>query len=296
MSGEPSNRPGAYISFPYDRTMLGEFRRAFPRAIWSDDRRNWFIPGKTADRRFTRWMDGQLSERDPFGESKGRDAYDFDPIGSPYLEAGDDLCLRTPFSRTIVEELRQVPWARWDDNSRTWHVPFRSYEELRKRWPVIEAAARRNEPDARKQRRLASRGSAEELEARSRSVEGRRRRYPVPAVFPPRLGRAVSTETYGVIIFIGISQEIVPRTFSCSYPFMNNSLMEFVWASWRPATLPELISVWPARTGPDHCSGWWLPDLEELRVSRKQARTQERRRAASRSHRAIADAGRPNAH
>ena len=140
MSGEPSNRPGAYISFPYDRTMLGEFRRAFPRARWSDDRRNWFIPGKTADRRFTRWMDGQLSERDPFGESKGRDAYDFDPIGSPYLEAGDDLCLRTPFSRTIVEELRQVPWARWDDNSRTWHVPFRSYEELRKRWPVIEAA------------------------------------------------------------------------------------------------------------------------------------------------------------
>ncbi|MEK1868885.1 MAG: hypothetical protein AAAB14_16440, partial [Ensifer adhaerens] len=67
MSGEPSNRPGAYISFPYDRTMLGEFRRAFPRARWSDDRRNWFIPGKTADRRFTRWMDGQLSERDPFG-------------------------------------------------------------------------------------------------------------------------------------------------------------------------------------------------------------------------------------
>ena len=155
MSGEPSNRPGAYISFPYDRTMLGEFRRAFPRARWSDDRRNWFIPGKTADRRFTRWMDGQLSERDPFGESKGRDAYDFDPIGSPYLVAGDDLCLRTPFSRTIVEELRQVPWAHWDDNSRTWHVPFRSYEELRKRWPVIEAAARRNEPDARKQRRLA---------------------------------------------------------------------------------------------------------------------------------------------
>jgi hypothetical protein len=241
-------------------------------------------------------MDRQLSERDPFGEAKGRDAYDFDPIGSPYLEAGDDLCLRTPFSRTIVDELRQVPWAHWDDNSRTWHVPFRSYEELRKRWPVIEAAARRSEPDARKQRRLALRGSAEELEARRRSVERRRRRYPVPAAFPPQLGRAVSTETYGVIIFIGISQEIVPRSLSCSYPFMNNSLMEFVWASWRLATLSELVSVWPARTGPDHRSGWWFPDLEELRASRKQARSQERQRAASSSHRAIADAGRPKAH
>ncbi|MBD9650373.1 hypothetical protein IB267_18705 [Ensifer sp. ENS09] len=296
MSGETTHGLGAYVSFPYDRNMLGEFRRTFPRARWSDERRNWFIPGKTADRRFAKWMERQLSERDPFGDARGRDAYDFDPIGSPYLEAGDDLCLRTPFSRTIVGELRQVPWAHWDDSSRSWHVPYRSYEELRKRWPVIEAAARRNEPDARKLRRLALRGSAEELEAMNRSNERRRRRYPVPAVFPPQLGRPVATETYGVVIFTAILQEIVPRGLSASYPFIKNSLMEFVWASWRFATLRELVSVWPARAGADHQRGWWLPDLEELRASRRLARTQERRHATSRSQRRNAGGARPKAH
>lgn len=133
MSHGSAERSGAYVSFAYDRQALEDFRQEFPRARWSDDRGKWFVPGKRAERRFALWMDRQLSAHDPFANEKGRDAFAFDPIFSPYLEVGNDLCLRTPYSRTIIGELRQVPWAYWDDTARAWRVPFRSYEELQRR-------------------------------------------------------------------------------------------------------------------------------------------------------------------
>lgn len=188
MSGQSATPLGAYVSFPYDRETLEQFRREFPRARWNDDRRNWFVPGKTAERRFARWMDRQLSQSDPFADEKGKDAFEFDPIVSPYLEVADDLRLRTPYSRTIVGELRQIPWAHWDEDTKTWRVPFRSYDDFKKRWATIEAAARRNEPDARKLRRLSLRGSFEETQARNKTNERRRRRYPVPPIFLLTLG------------------------------------------------------------------------------------------------------------
>ena len=62
-----------------------------------------------------------------FADARGRDAHAFEPIASPYLEAGDDLVVRTPFSRSVVDALRQVPWARWDPDTKAWRVPYRAF-------------------------------------------------------------------------------------------------------------------------------------------------------------------------
>jgi hypothetical protein len=111
-------KPGALAVFPFDRRTVERFRQAFPRARWNDERRSWFVPGKTAARRVHRWLAREAESLDPFGDLRGRDAYAFDPITSPYLEVGDDLRVRTPYSRTVLEELRAVPWSRWDDDLR----------------------------------------------------------------------------------------------------------------------------------------------------------------------------------
>ena len=81
----------------------------------------------------------------------------FKPIESRYLEVADDLRIRIPYSKTVVAELRSVPWAWWDGDLKVWRVPFRSWDELRQRWPVIEAAAQRSEPEERQKRRLTQR-------------------------------------------------------------------------------------------------------------------------------------------
>ncbi|MBD9371806.1 hypothetical protein IB238_04015 [Rhizobium sp. ARZ01] len=277
----PANPAGAFVSFPYDRAAVDQFRQSFPRARWNDEEARWFVPGKTAEKRFFRWMDNLMASSDPFADEKGMDDFAFDPIVSPYLAGAEDLQLRTPYSRAIVRELRQVPWARWDDALRLWRIPYRSLQELRKRWPTIETEAQRNEPEERKMRRRALQGSAKEQEARARVSERRRRRYPVPRTFPPMLNRPVATATYGVVICNGVSTETVPSGFSGLYPHMGNSRMEFVWASWRVPTLSELVSAWPARAEIDHRKGWWLPTLDELRDARKQARSRERRHVSA---------------
>jgi hypothetical protein len=76
-----------------------------------------------------------------YADERGRDGFAFQPIESRYLEVADDLRIRTPYSRAVVDELRLVPWAWWDGDLEAWRVPFRSWEDLRRRWPTIEAAA-----------------------------------------------------------------------------------------------------------------------------------------------------------
>ncbi|MDK1387931.1 hypothetical protein ILFOPFJJ_06834 [Ensifer psoraleae] len=273
---------GTFATFPYDRMTVERFREAFPRARWSDERRSWFVPGKTAARRVDRWLAREAELLDAHGDSKGRDAYAFDPIVSPYLEIGEDLRVRTPYSKTVLEELRAIPWSRWDEDLRLWHVPFRSYEELRRRWQRIEEAARRSEPEERKRRREATRNSTEQKAARLRSAERRRRRYPLPYDELPPLGRPVATEQYGIVVFVEVSGEFVePPVLITFYPHAARTGLDYVWGTWRPATLSELIATWPARGEPglrDHVLGWWKPTLAELRIARRKARSTERRR------------------
>ncbi|WP_287174775.1 hypothetical protein [Mesorhizobium sp.] len=279
---QKQDTPGALANFPYDRMTVERFRKAFPRARWSDERRSWFVPGKTAARRVDRWLAREAELLAIHGDSKGRDAFAFDPISSPYLEIAEDLRIRTPYSMTVLRELRQIPWASWDDELRAWRVPFRSYEELRRRWPTIEEAARRSEPEERKRRREAESDSEAQRTRRLRYAERRRHRYPLPSEDSPPMGRPVATEQYGVVVFTDVSGELVePSVLAAFYPHARRTDIDYAWGTWRSATLTELIRTWPARREAgemERSRGWWQPTLTELRVARRNARVVERRR------------------
>ncbi|MFC3321578.1 hypothetical protein [Mesorhizobium cantuariense] len=278
---QEQDAPGAIADFAYDRMTVERFRQAFPGARWSDERKSWFVPGKTAARRIARWLAREAERVSIHADSKGRDAFTFDPISSPYLEVAQDLRIRTPYSRTVLKELREIPWARWDDELRAWRVPFRSYEELRQHWPKIEQAAQQAEPEARQRRRAEESISEAGRAAHSRAAERRRHRYPVLAVDLPPVGRAVATEQYGVVVFAEVSGELVePSELSAVYPHVRAGL-DYVWGAWRSATLAELIETWPARHAAgssEYSRGWWQPTLVELRVARRNARSIERRK------------------
>ena len=151
--------PGATAAFPYDRMTVEHFREAFPRARWRDDLGAWFVPGITAERRLKAWSGREWSGVLAHADQCGHDAFTFEPIPSPYPEVADDFQIRTPYSRVVIAELRVVPWVRWDPAAKSWRVPFRSYEELRRHWPAIEAAARRAEPEERQRRQESRKAS-----------------------------------------------------------------------------------------------------------------------------------------
>lgn len=131
------------------------------------------------------------------GGSKGRDTFAFDPISSSYLE-GTDIrvfarLVRRPFSRSCGQSV-----ASWDDELRAWRVPFRSFEELRRRWPSIEKAAEDAEPGERKRRRDAARDTEAYKASQMRNAECRRHRYLQPVEDLPPLGRPFATAQYGI--------------------------------------------------------------------------------------------------
>lgn len=272
--------PGAAAAFDFDRVTVERFRSAFPRARWDDEHKAWWVPGKTAGRRIARWKDIEASRADVHADAKGRDAFSFEPIDSPYLAAGLELIVRTPYSKTVVEALRQVPFARWDAEDRVWRVPYRAYDELRRRWPAIEAAARRNEPEERRRRHEAAKGSEAFAASRERAAERRRHRYPVPADRLPPFQCPVSTSVYGVITFTGTGGELATGEMVRElYPDVAEP--DLIWASWRSPSLEELVKTWPARREPtaeERARGWWQPTKAELVAARKIARSLERRR------------------
>ncbi|MBW9115609.1 hypothetical protein JNB88_18390 [Rhizobium cauense] len=271
--------PGAEVSFPFDRMSVEDFRQRFPRARWSDARQAWFVPGRTASRRFASWMAEREAEADAFADAKGRDAFEFDPIRSAYLEVGKaGFRIKTPYSKTVVDNLREIPFARWDSDLKLWHVAFRSYEELRRRWTVIETAAARNEPEARKRRAEERKGTEQEARAKARSAERKRRRFPLASDDLPPVGRVVAI-FYGIVIFTEITGELVdPNSVSDFYPDATDN---HVWGVWRKPTSEELIATRPSKTSPPAGSEWWLPTIEELRPARRSARRLEAKLGAN---------------
>ena len=272
---------GATTDLPHDRMTVERFRQAFPRARWSENRKAWFVPGRTAQKRIGRWLAELEAEADAYADDKGRDAFAFDPIESCYLEAGTAaLLIRTPYSKTLVNEIREIRDARWDADRRLWAVPFRSYEDLRNRWPLIEANAARSEPEARKVRREAIRGTEEDEVAKARGRERRRKRYPVSPDRMPPFDRAVSTRI-GVIVFTGLDGEFADAETVDAFYFPPAADSDYVWVAWRAGTLEELATTWPARFAPtteERHRGWWLPTLDELRIARRDARSKEKTR------------------
>ncbi len=282
-------RPGAFASFPYDRDLIRRFREAFPRARWRGEEQGWFVPGTTAAQRLDTWMSQELLTLDRHADSKGRDAFLFEPLESPYLTVGEDLKVRTPYSRTVVETLRSIPWARWNPEERVWHVPFRSYEELRRQWPIIEEAARRNEPAEKRRRREAQKAHAED-HADPMQSERRRRRYPVPGDDLPPLGQPLATLSWGVVVFEEIEGVPAGDDFARDlYPHIGHEPARYVWARWRLPTLQEIYRSRPARNGEDPEArsdrGWWQPGREELQETARKLREIERAQASRRAGR-----------
>jgi hypothetical protein len=140
---------GATTDLPHDRMTVALFRETFPREI------NLLRPG---------W-----SHR--FADDKGRDAFAFEPIESRYLEAAPAaLEIRTPYSRSVIDEIRETPYARWDADRRLWTLPI--------------ARSTRSGSDGRRSRqprREVIKGSKEEEAFKARTRERRRKRYPVPS-------------------------------------------------------------------------------------------------------------------
>jgi hypothetical protein len=270
---------GATAAFPYDRMTVERFRSAFPGARWRDDLRAWFVPGTTAERRLNRWLGREMAGVLSYSDDRGRDAFAFQPIESRFLEVADDLRIRTPYSRTVVQEMRAVPWAWWDGDLKAWRVPFRSWEELPKRWPTIETAAQRNEPAERKKRQQARIGTPEQREAVARAAERRRRRYPVADDPLPPLDQVVMT-TVGAVIFTEITGELADsETVARLYPEISQAGTTLIWGIWRKPAHEELIRAWPARRQPgprDRARGWWQPSIDELRAERRMAASRER--------------------
>jgi hypothetical protein len=269
----------AAIVFPFDRMTVQRFRETFPRARWSDRRKAWIVPGKTARRRIDRWLAEEESRLDPYANAKGRDAYAFEPILSPYLSVDKDgFRIRTPYSRKLVEEIRLVPFARWDGAEKVWHVPFASYDDLVDHWKTIEAEAQYCEPEERQKRAEARKGTDEDRKSRRHAAERKRRRIPLPAEDLPPLDRPVATALYGIIVLDDITGELVdPGEISDLHP---NFPDDRVWGTWRLPSLDELVHTWPSKAEPrehDLKRGWWLPTKEELREARRTAKSRERR-------------------
>ncbi|TNC15937.1 hypothetical protein FF100_01335 [Methylobacterium terricola] len=271
-------RPGVLVAMPFDRALLARFKDTFPTARWRRKLRRWFVPGTTAEQRADAWIAREISALDAYGDDKGRDAYAFEPLESPYLEAGPDaLVVRTPYSRLVVDTLRTIPFAAWAPEIRAWRVPWRSYEALKDVWGVIEKAAAASEPAARRARREAARNPAAE-------AERRRRRHPVPRGDPPPLGAAVETAEAGVVVFEALDDAPVAETEALAHYSGITAPGPLVWGWWRIPTFSELAETVPAAAPDATGRGWWpatRAGLEErLRRLRETARAQATRQAA----------------
>lgn len=244
------------------------------------------MPGTTAERRLNAWSGREWTGILSHADERGRDAFAFEPLASPYLEVADDLIVRTPYSRAVVAELRQVPWARWDPASKAWRVPFRSLEVLRRHWSAIEDAARQAEPEERRKREASRRASAEHADRLAEASERRRNRYPVPDEALPPLGRVLQTHA-GCTVFAAVTGEVVETSVAARfYPGVSTDRGTLVWACRRRPTHDELVRAWPARGDPaptDVARGWWQPTIEVLREERRKAASLERAQATRRS-------------
>jgi len=194
--------------------------------------------------------------------------------------------VRTPYSQAVITELRMVPWARWDPASKAWHVPFRSFEELRRRWPDIEGAARRAEPEERRKREESRRASPEHGNRLAEAAERRRNRYPVPEDALPPLERVLMTHA-GCVVFEAITGELVESLIAAGfYPGMTAGPAALIWATRRRPTHDELVRAWPARMVPgpaELARGWWQPTIEVLREERRRVASLKRARATRRT-------------
>lgn len=193
------------------------------------------MPGRNAEKRISSWLAKLEVEADAFADEKGRDAFAFDPIESPCLDASqselrvritlfEDRGRRASGSAILALGRRQ--------SLLCCSVPFIRGSSTPLAWPAIETAARRNEPDVRKARYQARKGTEIAEASKARARERRRKRYPVPLADHPPLARAVATRI-GVVVFTGTDGEIAEPETVAAYYFPND-VGELVWTAGGP--------------------------------------------------------------
>ena len=123
------------VSFEFNRMTVARFRETFPRARWSESLQSWTVPGTTVRRRIDRWLETEAARRNPFEEERGRDAYEFEPILSPYLSVYDrGFRISTPYSKDdalirleVRDAYRALVGQGWTDAVRELHPGERIY-------------------------------------------------------------------------------------------------------------------------------------------------------------------------
>ena len=173
------------------------------------------------------------------------------------------------------------------------HRGMKLAQELRRRWPAIEEAARRAEPGERRKREADRRASPEHGNRLAEAAERRRNRYPVPKDALPPLGRVLQTHL-GCAVFEAVTGEVAePELAARFYPGVAAGTGALIWATRRRPAHDELVRAWPAReeAGPAELArGWWQPTIETLREERRKAASLERAQATRRSRDRGADA------
>ena len=203
------------------------------------------MPGVRAERRLTAWSGLEWSGVLAHADHRGRDAFAFafEPVASPYLKVADDLVVWTPYSWTVVAALREVPWARWDPVAKAWRVPFRSVEDLLRRWPAIEEATRRAEPEERRKRDQGSKASAEHGDRGAEAAECRWNRYPVPEAALPPLGRVLMTHTE-LVVFEAVTGDLGELVIAARfYPGVAAGPAVMICGPWRRSGHAELAQA-----------------------------------------------------
>lgn len=145
-----------------------------------------------------RWLALEADRRARYDEERGRDTFEFEPILSPYLQVLDSgFRIRTPYSRTVGDELRQVPFAPWNGDDKVWEIPFASYDSSTNGRRSRKPRSGQSRKNAGSVPRPA--GREEEAKAKRRTTERKKRGLPVSSDDLPALGRPVATAAYGIV-------------------------------------------------------------------------------------------------
>jgi len=147
---------------------------------------------------------------------------------------------------------------------------------------LIEDAALRNEPEAKRQRRAEREPQTEA--ALFILAERRRKRYPVLAHNAPPLGEPVAIFHFGVVVFEATDVDSLEGVAAIealgTYPHVHDGTEPYVWAHWR---LPSVEEIYYTRPGKDPTAwdlkvraGWWPPDREERNERLRKLREIER--------------------
>lgn len=129
--------------------------------------------------------------------------------------------------------------------------PFPQFEELRKRWPAIEAAALRSEPEERRRRQDERKAAPDFARVRAAASEKHRRRYPVLADTLPPLDRPLLSHE-GAVTFVEITIDVVaPEIARERYPWSSEAAGDLIWALWWRPSHDECMRAWPSSNAAD---------------------------------------------